>query len=349
MTVRLRPGTGYVLGSLDAIESTVAVRDDDGPAVALRFEPAELAVAEGGTARVFVVAEALPDRFGGAVGTLTEPRDVERVLGPHYSLGYVPVIVTTANVTTGSADLDHIDDAVPIESIRLDGFRATPEGGLILHGAAPPIETTVDAEVDDGETFEVQFQDLSDADGRVVLGDPAVSTVTIREGASLTLAFSATDDMIAEGDDAASAGSTTVTATASMARTTAWTVEISAQSADDARWAFVDANRTLTFASNQTTSTGVVTIRAVPNDLDEPNLEVTVRGTPEASTGLPSASAVLTLTDDDLPQVSIAAPEIARETGHLFEDESDDFLSDGKPDLSKRWVLTRVRASSTTR
>ena len=146
--------------------------------------------------------------------------------------------------------------------------------------------------------------------------------------------------MIAEGDDAASAGSTTVTATASMARTTAWTVEISAQSADDARWAFVDANRTLTFASNQTTSTGVVTIRAVPNDLDEPDLEVTVRGTPEASTGLPSASAILTLTDDDLPKVSIAAPKLARETGHVFESEAAH-----ASDRDGRWVLTRARVT----
>ena len=47
--------------------------------------------------------------------------------------------------------------------------------------------TKTDAEVDDGETFEVLFQSLSDADGRVVLGDPAVSTVTIREGATLAL------------------------------------------------------------------------------------------------------------------------------------------------------------------
>ena len=193
---------------------------------------------------------------------------------------------------------------------------------------------------DDGETFEVQFQDLSDADGRVVLGDPAVSTVTISEGATLALEFSATDAMIAEGDDAASAGSTTVTATASMARTTAWTVEISAQSADDARWAFVDANRTLTFESNQTTSTGVVTIRAVPNDLDEPDLEVTVRGTPEASTGLPSASAILTLTDDDLPKVSIAAPKLARETGHVFESEAAH-----ASDRDGWWVLTRARVT----
>ena len=176
-----------------------------------------------------------------------------------------------------------------------------------------------------------------DADGRVVLADRSQSTVTISEGATLTLAFSATDATIAEGDDAASAGSTTVTATASMARTTAWTVEISAQSADDARWAFLDANRTLTFASNQTTSTGVVTIRAVPNDLDEPDLEVTVRGTPEASTGLPSASAILTLTDDDLPKVSIAAPKLARETGHVFESEAAH-----ASDRDGWWVLTRA-------
>ena len=317
----------------DAVE----LRDDDGALLSLRLEPAALTVAEGASARVFVVAEPLPERAAGTFVSLTDPADVPRALGPHYSMGYVPVTVTSGNVTTDGADTDlfHISDLV--ESIRLDGFRATPDGGLVLRWAVPPIVTKTDAEVDDGETFEVLFQSLSDADGRVVLGDPAVSTVTIREGATVTLAFSATDATIAEGDDAASAGSTTVTATASMARTTAWTVEISAQSAHDARWEFLDANRTLTFASNQTTSTGVVTIRAVPNDLDEPDLEVTVRGTPEASTGLPSASAILTLTDDDLPKVSIAAPKLARETGHVFESEAAH-----ASDRDGWWVLTRA-------
>ena len=51
---------------------------------------------------------------------------------------------------------------------------------------------------------------------------------------------------------------------------------------------------------------------------------------------------VLTLVDDDLPKVSIAAPQIARETGHLFEDESDDALSGSEGDNPKRWVLTRA-------
>ena len=339
VTVRLRAGTGYALGWPDDVAATAAVRDDDGPLVALRLDPAELAVAEGAVARVFVVAETLPDADTGKFGTFTELRDVERVLGPHYSMGYVPVNVSTPP-GTASKDVDYSGTETAIDSIRLDRFRATPEGGLIQQRAGPPVATTADMEMDDGETFGILLHELSGAAGRVVLGDPSESTVTIREGATLALEFSATDDTIAEGDDAASAGSTTVTATASVARTTAWTVEISAQSADDARWEFADANRTLTFESNATTSTGLVTIRAVPNDLDEPDIELTVRGMPEASTSLPEASAILTLTDDDLPKVSIAAPPLAVETGHLFEDESDD-LADGDPNKSKRWVLTR--------
>ena len=339
VTVRLRAGTGYALGWPDDVAATAAVRDDDGPLVALRLDPAELAVAEGAVARVFVVAETLPDADTGKFGTFTELRDVERVLGPHYSMGYVPVNVSTPP-GTATKDVDYSGTETAIDSIRLDGFRATPEGGLIQQRAGPPVATTADTDMGDGETFGILLHELSGAAGRVVLGDPSESTVTIREGATLALEFSATDDTIAEGDDAASAGTTTVTATASVARITAWTVEISAQSADDARWEFADANRTLTFESNQTTSTGTVTIRAVPNDLDEADLEVTVRGTPEASTSLPEASSVLTLTDDDVPKVSIAAPEIAVETDHLFEDESDD-LEDGDPDESKRWVLTR--------
>ena len=339
VTVRLRAGTGYALGWPDDVAATAAVRDDDGPLVALRLDPAELAVAEGAVARVFVVAETLPDADTGKFGTFTELRDVERVLGPHYSMGYVPVNVSTPH-GTATEDTDYSGTETAIDSIRLDGFRATPEGGLIQQRAGPPVATTADTDMDDGETFGIRLHELSGAAGRVVLGDPSESTVTIREGATLALEFSATDDTIAEGDDAASAGSTTVTATASVARITAWTVEISAQSADDARWEFADANRTLTFESNATTSTGTVTIRAVPNDLDEPDIELTVRGMPEASTSLPEASAILTLTDDDLPKVSIAAPPLAVETGHLFEDESDD-LADGDPNKSKRWVLTR--------
>ena len=337
VTVSLVAAPDYVVDG--PAQDAVELRDDDGALLSLRFEPAALTVAEGASARVFVVAEPLPERAAGTFVSLTDPADVPRALGPHYSMGYVPVNVSTPP-GTATKNTDYTGTEPAIDTIRLDGFRATPEGGLILHRAAPPIETTADSVTDDGETFSVLFDDLVDADGRVVLADRSESTVTISEGATLALEFSATDAMIAEGDDAASAGSTTVTATASMARTTAWTVEISAQSAHDARWEFADANRTLTFASNQTTSTGVVTIRAVPNDLDEPDLEVTVRGTPEASTGLPSASAILTLTDDDLPKVSIAAPKLARETGHVFESEAAH-----ASDRDGWWVLTRARVT----
>ena len=153
VTVRLRAGTGYALGWPDDVAATAAVRDDDGPLVALRLDPAELAVAEGALARVFVVAETLPDADTGKFGTFTELRDVERVLGPHYSMGYVPVNVSTPP-GTATKDTDYSGTETAIDSIRLDGFRATPEGGLIQQRAGPPVATTADTDMDDGETFE---------------------------------------------------------------------------------------------------------------------------------------------------------------------------------------------------
>ena len=74
----------------DAVE----LRDDDGALLSLRLEPAALTVAEGASARVFVVAEPLPERAAGTFVSLTDPADVPRALGPHYSMGYVPVNVS---------------------------------------------------------------------------------------------------------------------------------------------------------------------------------------------------------------------------------------------------------------
>ena len=333
VTVGLLSGAGYGLGDPANLSTTVAVRDDDGALVSVGLEPTVLTVAEGTPARVFVVAQTLPARASGAYGSLTEPGDIARVLGPHYAMGDVGVDLATATgdgYTASAADFTALDKT--LAGIRLADFRATPGGGPSLR-LAETVDTTADTEADDGETFGIVLADLEGADGRVVLAD-ATSVVTIRDGAALSLAFSATNDTITEGDSNADTGTTTVTATVSAAQTSPFTVTVTGQSPDDGRWEFVEANPTLSFDANATASTGTVTIRAVPNDIDEPALEVVVRGAPSTDAVAP-ASAVLTVADDDLPKISIAAPPIAVETGHVFEHET------AAPD-SQRWTLTRV-------
>ena len=98
VTVSLVAAPDYAIDG--PVGRPVELRDDDGALLSLRFEPAALTVAEGASARVFVVAEPLPERAAGTFVSLTDPADVPRALGPHYSMGYVPVTVTTANVTT---------------------------------------------------------------------------------------------------------------------------------------------------------------------------------------------------------------------------------------------------------
>ena len=332
VTVGLLPGTGYGLGDPASLSTTVPVRDDDGALVSVGLEPTALTVAEGAPARVFVVAQTLPARASGAYGSLTEPGDVARVLGPHYAMGDVGVDLATATgdgYTASAADFTAVDKT--LTGVRLADFVATP-GGPSLR-LPETVDTTADTEDDDGETFGIVLGGLEGAGGRVALKD-GTSVVTIKDGATLTLAFSATDDTITEGDSTADTGTTTVTATVSSAQSAPFTVTVTGQSPDDARWEFVEANPTLSFAANATASTGTVTIRAVPNQVDEPALEVVVRGAPDTDAVAP-ASAVLTVADDDLPKVSIAGPPIAAETGHVFEHETV------APD-SQRWTLTRV-------
>ena len=217
VTVSLVDAPDYAIDG--PVGRSVELRDDDGALLSLRIEPAALTVAEGASVRVFVVAETLPERAAGEFVSLTDPADVPRALGLHYSLGYVPVNVSTP-AGTATKNTDYSGTETAIDTIRLDGFRATPEGGLILHRAAPPIETTADSLTEDGETFSVLFDDLVDADGRVVLGEPSQSTVTIVDGEALTILFpSAPDGTIAEGDDATDAGMTAVRASVPTAPT----------------------------------------------------------------------------------------------------------------------------------
>ena len=87
-------------------------------------------------------------------------------------------------------------------------------------------------------------------------------------------------------------------------------------------------------------SSGVVQLRAVDNDLDEADVEkgatdgFSVTGTVSVAAVRAPPAVQFAVRDDDLPQVSIAAPQAAADSGHVFEAEAADIASEP-------WVLTR--------
>ena len=134
---------------------------------------------------------------------------------------------------------------------------------------------------------------------------PASQTLTITddEGApTVTLVLSPTS----VGEDA---GVSTVTATLSSVSSEAVTVTVSATpvSPTVAGDFALSANKALTIAAGETTSTGAVTITAVDDTVDAPDKKVTVSGSVTGGNGVSApASQTLTITDDEgAPAVSL--------------------------------------------
>ena len=97
-------------------------------------------------------------------------------------------------------------------------------------------------------------------------------------------------------------GATTVTATLSAASSQSVTVTVSAAPVSPAVSGdyTLSANKTLTIAAGQTSSTGTVTITAVDNSVDAADKQVTVSGAASGGNGAANpASKTLTITDDD--------------------------------------------------
>ena len=109
--------------------------------------------------------------------------------------------------------------------------------------------------------------------------------------------------LVLDPDSIAEGGTSTVTATVAPALGAAFEIEVSAaaDSGVDADVFTLSANVTLSFAANETASTGTVTIAAVDNALDDHEKAVTVSATvlDSAEVVAPGAQ-TLTITDDDV-------------------------------------------------
>ena len=140
------------------------------------------------------------------------------------------------------------------------------------------------------------------------------------------------DDTTTDGENEAQAK---VTARLQKAHNAEFTVTVAAAAvlpaeAGDFR---LSDNPVLTFAAGATDSTGSVTVTAVDNDVDEQEKQVTVSGTVSvAATAVrPPNARTLTITDDDLPAVTIAA-----ETGSVTEGANAVF------ELTRAGVITKA-------
>ena len=138
------------------------------------------------------------------------------------------------------------------------------------------------------------------ANGGRGVANPSNVTLTITDDddtptASLILSSSSISE---------NGGIATVTATLSGESSEALTITVSATGSGYT----LSADKTLTIAAGETTSSGVVTISAVNNDKDEPDKSVTVSGLASGGRGVANPSNV-TLTiqdDDDTPTVSLS-------------------------------------------
>ena len=323
VTVRLRDGSGYALGAADAIEAGAEVRDDDGTLMTFRFgEAGPVTVAEGNTVAVPVVAETVAD------GTFTALADLGRV----FSTDRIRMEVTT---TTGSATVGPAGEAgkdywladTDVQFF-LRRFAETTDGSGAFAQVRPVSWNAHADTVDEGdEDFTARIGDENGAlPARTAAAEPSTITVVIAEGAAITLAVSPAQ--IDEGTAPGSGGEATVTATLSAAQTAALSVAVSGGDGEGTRWEFAGAGRTLSFGPNATSSTGTVTVRALPNDVDDGDFEFTLFGRPD-SAAVGADDVALTVLDDDLPLVSVTAPALAVATGHLFETEARHYERDG--------------------
>ena len=252
--------------------------------------------------------------------------DMELAEGDTADSGETAIVTATVNPPHGAAF------TATVAGASLDGTRwqfvGTNRTLSFTAGATQSTGTVriqaLANELDDGD---LQVTVTATPDTSAVRSAEAVLTIADDDMPTVTLMLDDTELM--EGETA------TVTARASSGYSEVFTVEVAVPVSN--RYGFARANRMLSFASGAVSSAGTVRIRAVDNDKDDADVEgIEVTGT----SSVPDMSvvrAMFVVLDDDSPGVSIAAPLLARNTGHVFEAEAADLTATGGP-----WVLRRV-------
>ena len=167
----------------------------------------------------------------------------------------------------------------------------------------------------DAPNKEITVSAIVRGGGGVIAPEDQTLMIIDDEGAP-TVMLVLTPDEIGENG-----GTSRVTATLSGASSEAVTVTVSAAAVPPAvSNDFTQSGTTLMITGGQTTSTGTVTIRAVNNNVDAPNKEITVSATVSGGGGaVAPTSQTLTITDDETtPTVTLTlSPTSIGENGGI--------------------------------
>ena len=228
--------------------------------------------------------------------------------------GTATVTVTTG---TGSTFADERTIALSVtgtatagEDYTISSQALTLPAGV---GAGASSVTATVASVDDDIDDDAETIVIGALLDGVALGAAQTVTIDDDEGSPLVTLLLTPPSIAEDG------GVGTVTATVSPASATAFTVEVSSAPVSPAEAGdFEQSGTTLSFAAGAAASTGSVTIAAVDDTADTPNLEVSVSGTVSSPGVTAPADATLTILDDDAAAVlalEVDATTIAEDGG----------------------------------
>ena len=278
------PTTPVTITAGTTDEATVTITDDDVPSVTVSFGSAAYTVAESDDSDTTDVTENTVEV------TVTLSADPERTV-------VIPIEKTDQGGAT-SADYSGVPANVTFDSGDTSkSFTFTAEND------------TVD---DDGESVKLSFG-ATLPDG-VSAGTPATSTVTITDDdvPSVTVSFGSAAYTVAESDDMGTAGVTEnavevmVTLSANPERTVVIPIEKTDQGgATSADYSGVPSN--VTFNSGETSKSFTFTAAHDNDDDDGESVKLSFGATlPTGVTAGTPATSALTITDDDVPQVTVA-------------------------------------------
>ena len=219
--------------------------------------------------------------------------------------------VTLAPASAGVVSVEYADAGTGTATSATD-YVAITSGTLTF--AAGDTEKTVTVTVNGDTTDEpnetIVLRLSSPSNARLSGGVQTLDgTGTINDDDATPTVTLALSPASIDEDGGSTSGRSTVTATLSGASSQDVTLTVAAAAVSPAvAGDYTLSGTTLTIAAGVTTSVGTVTITAVDNNVDAADKTVTVSATASGGNGVSDPDDVsLTITDDDVPELSIAA------------------------------------------